>query len=237
MNDLVAILNGKPTTTSLLVAEKFGKPHADILKVIRKTVSQLPEKFSRGNFSESEFTNDRGRTYKCFEMSRDAYSIIVMGLTGKSALLWKVKFIEAFNAMEAELVSKTSGIEWKQARMQSKAARLSVIDTIKDFVNYATRQGSKSASTYYGNITKMEYKALELISKNEKIPKGFRDTLDSMQLCFLSTAEQIAKESIKQGMDHKLHYKEIYIDAKRKVQSYADVITFTKPKELKNESV
>ena len=100
MNGLVIILNGKPTTTSLLIAEKFGKPHADILKVIRKTIEQLPIKFSQGNFSESDFTNDRGRTYKCFEMTRDAYSLIVMGLNGKGALDWKIKFIDAFRSPE-----------------------------------------------------------------------------------------------------------------------------------------
>ena len=228
MNGLVIILNGKPTTTSLLIAEKFGKPHADILKVIRKTVEQLPVKFSQGNFSESDFTNERGRTYKCFEMTRDAYSLIVMGLNGKGALDWKIKFIEAFNAMEQELLSKTNNIEWKQARLQSIGARKSVTDQIAEFVEYATKQGSKSASMYYSNITKMEYKALEMISKNEKVPKGFRDTLDAMDLSFLTTAEYVARKALQDGMHNDLHYKEIYIHAKNAVFKYADTVTILK---------
>lgn len=228
MNGLVIILNGKPTTTSLLIAEKFGKPHADILKVIRKTIDQLPLKFSQGNFSESDFVNGRGRTYKCFEMTRDAYSIIVMGLNGKGALDWKVKFIEAFNAMEQELLSKTTGIEWKQARLQSIGARKSVTDQISEFVKYATKQGSKSASMYYSNITKMEYKALEMISKNEKVPKGFRDTLDAMDLSFLTTAEYVARKALQDGMDQELHYKDIYIHAKQSVFNYANTVTILK---------
>lgn len=228
MNGLVIILNGKPTTTSLLIAEKFGKPHADILKVIRKTIEQLPIKFSQGNFSESDFVNDRGRTYKCFEMTRDAYSLIVMGLNGKGALDWKIKFIEAFNAMEQELLSKTNNIEWKQARLQSIGARKSVTDQIAEFVKYATNQGSKSAGMYYSNITKMEYKALEMISKNEKVPKGFRDTLDAMDLSFLTTAEYVARKALQDGMSQELHYKEIYIHAKTAVFNYADTVTILK---------
>jgi Rha family phage regulatory protein len=228
MNGLVIILNGKPTTTSLLIAEKFNKPHSDILKVIRKTIEQLPIKFSQGNFSESDFTNERGRTYKCYEMTRDAYSLIVMGLNGKGALNWKVKFIEAFNAMEQSLLSKTNNIEWKQARLQSIGARRSVTDQIAEFVKYATEQGSKSATMYYSNITKMEYKALEMISKNEKIPKGFRDTLDAMDLSFLTTAEYIARKALQDGMNKELHYKEIYLHAKQAVFNYADTVTILK---------
>lgn len=228
MNGLVILKNGKPTTTSLLVAEKFNKPHADILKVIRKTMDQLPFEFSQGNFSESDFTNDRGRTYKCFEMSRDAYSLIVMGLGGKGALDWKLKFINAFNSMENQILNKSDKLEWKQARLQSKEVRKSVTDTIKDFVEYATKQGSKSASMYYPNITKMEYKALELISKNEKISTGFRDSLDAIDLSFLSAAEQIARASLIKGMEQELHYKDIYQMAKQRVCAYAETVTFAR---------
>lgn len=233
MNDIVVLNQGKPSTTSLLVAEKFGKPHADLLKIIRKTISELPVEFSQGNFSESEFTNDRGRSYTQYTLSRDAYSLIVMGLNGKGALQWKVKFIQAFNAMECELLNQKESIEWKQARLQSKDARKSVTDTIKDFVEYATNQGSKSASMYYSNITKMEYKALELIAKNEKVSPKFRDTLDSIQLCFLSACEQVAKIAIKKGMEDGLHYKDIYQDAKLKVNNYADTVSFARIGEIK----
>jgi Rha family phage regulatory protein len=228
MNDIVTVVNDTPMTTSLLIAEKFNKPHADLLKVIRKTISELPLSFSQGNFSESTFINDRGRAYPCFDMTRDAFSIIVMGLHGKEALKWKVKFINAFNSMEAALLKKQDAVEWKQARLQSKQIRKSVTDTIARFINYASEQGSKSSAMYYPNITKMEYKALELIAKNEKVCKNFRDTLDEMQLCFLSGAEQVAKAAIEQGMERRLHYKDIYQDAKAKVFSYADSVSFAR---------
>ena len=228
MNGIVTTVNGKPTTTSLLIAEKFGKPHADLLKLIRKTINELPADFSQGNFSLSEFVNDRGRTYQQYEMTRDAFSLIVMGLKGPKAMQWKVKFIKAFNAMENELLKNKDALDWKQARLQSKQVRKSVTDSIAAFIEYAKEQGSTKAEMYYPNITKMEYKALELIAKNEKVSKNFRDSLDEMQLCFLSGAEQVAKAAIEQGMRNELHYKDIYQDAKTKVLAYAESVSFTR---------
>ena len=38
-------------------------------------------------------------------MTRDGYSMLVMGFTGKAAMEWKIKFLEAFNAMEHHLPS------------------------------------------------------------------------------------------------------------------------------------
>jgi hypothetical protein len=76
----------------------------------------------------------------------------------------------------------------------------------------------------------MEYAALELLQFNEKVPTGFRDTLDSMDLSFLMTAEHVAKNSLLQGMNERLHYKEIYILAKDKVNSFADTVKIPKLK-------
>ena len=93
MNGLVVIEHGSPVTNSLVIAEKFNKPHADVAKAIRKTISQIPVDFSSSSFFEGKFMNSRGREYDCFKMNRDAYSLIVMGFTGKAALDWKIKFI------------------------------------------------------------------------------------------------------------------------------------------------
>jgi len=228
MNDIITVVNDTPMTTSQLVAEKFGKLHKVVLEKIDNLIEDLPEDFSRQNYLPSEFVNARGRTYRHYVMTRDGFSLVAMSLSGKKVLAWKIKFLKAFNAMEAALLKKQDAVEWKQARLQSKQIRKSVTDTIAKFINYASEQGSKSSAMYYPNITKMEYKALELIAKNEKVCKNFRDTLDEMQLCFLSGAEQVAKAAIEQGMERRLHYKDIYQDAKAKVFSYADSVSFAR---------
>lgn len=226
MNDLVVIHNDRPMVSSQLVAEKFGKAHRDVIRAVKNL--DCSGDFKVRNFAQCSFTNKMNRSFDGVMMTRDGFSFLCMGFTGKEAAKWKEAYITAFNQMESKLASRANDLEWKQARLQSVSARRSVTDAIKDFVDYATKQGSKSANMYYSNITRMEYKALELIGKNEKVTTEFRDTLDSMDLCFLSAAEQVAKVAINQGMAKNLHYKEVYIHAKEAVFKYASTVTVLK---------
>lgn len=226
MNALVKVLDGKPVVNSVVVADKFNKAHTSVLRAIKNL--GCSEEFSLNNFVQSEYKNSRGKVVPCYTITRDGFSFLCMGFTGQEAGKWKEAYINAFNQMEAELLKqqekKDSKVAWEQARLQGKATRRDITDTIKDFVEYAERQGSKSARMYYPNITKMEYAALEIIDKGSKIPDNFRDTLDRMDLCFLMAAEQVAQLAIRNGMRDGLHYKEIYQLSKQQVQTYADAI-------------
>ena len=227
MNIEVVAVKGVPMTNSKNVADKFDKTHRDLLVKIRKIIA-MDVNFGERNFSLSSYRSDQNKELPCYIMTRDGFTMLAMELSGPRVFEWKIKFIEAFNAMEDALLKTHNNLEWKQARLQGQVARKAVTDTIKEFVEYATEQGSKSANMYYANITKMEYKALELIDKNQKVPSNFRDTLDLMDLSFLNTAEQIAKAAIKEGMDSGMHYKEIYIHAKDKVMSFASTVSFAR---------
>lgn len=90
-------------TTSRVVAEKFGKLHKNVLRDVEKTVADLPEDFARLNFEPSTYIDSTGRTLPQYQLTRDGFTLITMGFTGKAAMEWKIRFIEAFNAMEAEL--------------------------------------------------------------------------------------------------------------------------------------
>lgn len=98
ITDLVVIENDKPMTTSLKVAEVFGKNHADVLRDIRNLVTR-----GVSNFAESSYINQQNREMPMYQMDRDGFSLLVMGFTGDKALHWKLKFIAAFNAMEEAL--------------------------------------------------------------------------------------------------------------------------------------
>lgn len=97
---------GNPVTTSLLVAEKFEKEHKHVLDAIRNLVAENSAASSL--FFESQYEN-RGKYYPMFIMSRDGFSLLVMGFTGKQALQFKLDFIDAFNKMEQ--VIKTGGFQ------------------------------------------------------------------------------------------------------------------------------
>jgi Rha family phage regulatory protein len=101
MNDLIQTIDGQPWTTSVLVAEKFGKGHKDALKAIRNM--ECSEEFSRRNFAPSNYRDRRGKQQPMFLMTRDGFSMLAMGFTGRQAAEWKEKFIAAFNKMEAAL--------------------------------------------------------------------------------------------------------------------------------------
>jgi len=208
--------------SSRFIAEKFGKSHSVILRAIEDL--DCSEQFSLNNFAQSKFEATRGKFFKEYLITRDGFSFLCMGFTGKEAARWKERFIEAFNAMERELLRQNDTIEWKAARLQIKAVRHSFTDTIKEFVDYATSQGSESAPRYYTSLTKMEYAALGLVEYGSKVPDGFRDSLDLMGLGFLTAAEQIARRAIAEGMNRKMHYKDIYQFAKGEVMRYAEAI-------------
>ena len=105
MNELVKIFDGKVVTTSRKVAEVFEKQHSVVLRAIRDL--EMPEDFGRCNFASTEYEaiNNLGKMVKYPEylITRDGFTILAMGFTGKKAMEFKIAYINAFNAMEAEL--------------------------------------------------------------------------------------------------------------------------------------
>jgi len=104
MNNLVSINNGQPVTTSLLVAEKFGKRHDNVLRDI-ETLS-CSDAFRLLNFEETPYTHPQNRQkYKMYRMTKDGFSFLVMGYTGEKAGEFKELFIGEFNKRTAMLSS------------------------------------------------------------------------------------------------------------------------------------
>lgn len=94
---------GQALCSSLEIASNFEKPHKDVLRSIDRVMSELGPDFTERNFSPSEYTDKTGRKLRCFDLTRDGFSIVAMGFTGSKAMDWKQKYLEAFGAMEAEL--------------------------------------------------------------------------------------------------------------------------------------
>lgn len=226
MTNLVIEDKGTPATTSRIIAREFNINHRDLLRTIRITIEGVnDEKFTMRNFALRDFGTVKGNIYQEYVISENGAMLLIMGFTGQKALSIKVQFINAFNAMKSELEKGKHSLDWRTNREAGKIERLSLTDTIKDFVEYATSQGSKSAKMYYMNITKMEYKALELIEKADKqIGGSFRDTLSCTELGHLITAESIARGAIDKGIAQKMHYKDIYQLAKHEVESFANLV-------------
>lgn len=104
-NQLIKVVNNQLVTDSRQVAEHFRKRHNDVTEVIRKLL--VTEKSVTKMFHESEFEY-RGRKFPMYLMNRDGFTLLVMGFTGREALDWKIKYINAFNEMEKELQESSS---------------------------------------------------------------------------------------------------------------------------------
>lgn len=217
VTQLVAVHGKKATTTSLLVAEIFGKQHKNVLQAIDSLIADLPES-DRLNFQPVGYLDAKGERRPMYEMTRDGFSLLAMGFTGKKALEWKLKFLKAFNFMEQSLLNQKN-LSWQEARSNNKVGRHDETDVIARFIEYAAKQGSQNAQTYYMNLTKMTYRALFLVG--EASPQPFRDMLDTLQITFLTTAEFIVQAALEEGMSKLMHYKDIYLLARNKVTGFA----------------
>ena len=193
-HELVHFHDQHATTTSLIVAEKFGKRHTHVLRDIEKLIadcrsleadrernfasatgvdaernfgptiapegrilepdrepnfgptiapeSRILESDREPNFAFTIEPQRRGmksdaernfalmmrevpgpkgaiRQEPYYEITRDGFSLLVMGFTGKEALAWKLKFIAAFNALEAEVLSRQqSATQWERSHVE-----------------------------------------------------------------------------------------------------------------------
>ena len=111
--------------------------------------------------------------------------------------------------------------EWKQQRVEGKMRYMQKVDVIKQFVEYATAQGSKNAEKYYANLAKMENRALFFL---EQRYSNVREMLDLRQLMIVAVADDVIEKALKEGMLASLHYKECYELAKDRVLALSAVV-------------
>jgi len=104
---VVSIINNQIVTTSLNVAEVFEKQHKDVLKAIRNL--GIPDDFRERNFAPNKIkvlNNPSGEEISHYHLTRDGFTILAFGFTGKKAMKFKLAYIDAFNRMEAELTKR-----------------------------------------------------------------------------------------------------------------------------------
>ena len=210
--NLLEVKKGKPYCDSSDVARKFGIKHNKVTRTIDNVLQTLEDFRGTGCTPEIQriAREYRGTKYNAFLLNRDAFILVMMRFETKRAREWQGRYIAAFNSIEKMLLQETlnkQSDKWITDRNHGKQIRLDTTDVIKDFVDYATEQGSKSAKFYYKHITNATYKALGLLTQRK--PK-LRDTLDLYELSQLSTAEQIVQRSFKIHMKDKVPYKAVY---------------------------
>lgn len=138
---------GQPAVRSDIVAYHFKRSHKNVLRDIAKLRANCPESFYRLNFEPIEIDtllpHSGGiRKDRAFLLTRDAFSLLVMGFTGAEAVRWKIRYIEAFNTLEAAALESRAEL----ARLICEAPERAVVD---EFTSVVDRQIAKIGATAF----------------------------------------------------------------------------------------
>lgn len=143
---LVEAKNGQAVTSSLVVADYFHKEHGKVLRAINQLECSI--NFRQANFGLSEYTKKNGnvsKAYPMYYMTRDGFTFLAMGFTGKVAAKFKEAYIAAFNEMEEKLRSeRCTKYAERIVKKQVKEFNLSLQENLKN--------GRKKHGSTYGGL-------------------------------------------------------------------------------------
>lgn len=125
---LLEFSEDKLYVSSLDVAHHFDKLHYNVLRSIEAL--ECSQEFRALNFEGSSYPTAQGKQMPMYRMTRDGFTMLVMGFTGAKAAYWRERYIQAFNLMEAELLKRH--IVHAETRGRSKTIRVAATDSYKE---------------------------------------------------------------------------------------------------------
>lgn len=179
--------------TSLDVAETFGKEHKNVLRDIREL--ECSDDFRRLNFEQSEYMNGQNHKQPMYYMTRDGFTILVMGYTGDKAMKFKEAYIKQFNAMERVLLGKI------KEREKGIAVRQALTKAIQQS-NENERMHGHAYSTYTDVIYKSLFgKSAKQLREEFGITKkeNLRDFFSEDELRQIQNAEMLVSSLVGYG--------------------------------------
>lgn len=151
MSELINVqqVDGQLLVSSREIATNFEKQHKHVIEKIENTRAE--NSALQEMFIESTYIASNGKTNKEFLITRDGFSLLVMGFTGSKAMNWKLRYIEAFNKMEQQLKNPFSNMSKElqaillvDKRQQELDNRITTIED-KMTVNYELAENLRSA--------------------------------------------------------------------------------------------
>ncbi|EPI5714562.1 Rha family transcriptional regulator [Enterococcus faecalis] len=123
MTNLVIMKDQQAVTSSLQVAETFGKEHRAVLKAIDDLKEGLAQKYA-DLFCEDTYIHPQNKqAYRVVYMNRDGFTLAVLGFNNSQKVLeFKLKYIEAFNQMEKEIQQPKLPTSQRQLAMLALSA-------------------------------------------------------------------------------------------------------------------
>lgn len=196
---MIFVEKEQAVVSSRTIADKFEKEHKNVLQAVQNLMAE--NSAVKSMFHKSYF-QVRGKSYPEFLINRDGFSLLAMGFTGEKALEWKLKYINAFNKMEA-FIRERQSTEWLLTRKQGKLIRRDETDTVANLIDYAKSQGSRHADKLYMTYSK-------LVNSLVEIDAGQRDKVPFKTIATIGFLEDMILHTIDEEMQKGTHYKKIY---------------------------
>ncbi|MDI2588090.1 Rha family transcriptional regulator [Psychrobacillus sp. NEAU-3TGS] len=162
------------------VADSFNKQHKHVLEAIDELKGVAEN--SADLFYESSYQHPQNKqNYRMYLINRDGFTLLAMGFTGKEAIQFKLKYIEAFNKMEQSLYQPKVLSEKEQLRASMKLSleTSEEVEVLKVEVNDLKEKVENQITIDHGEQRRLQKaigsRVYELESVAELRPKLFRE--------------------------------------------------------------
>lgn len=170
------VIEGRPVTSSRIVAEYFGKKHSDVVRAVVNTIAAKPELEASRNFAQwsedVEIGSGAKRTVVGYWMDRKGFSILAMGFTGAKALEFKCAFYDQFERMEEALRAPTD--------------QSALITTTEQYeIRKAIKSRAKNSSVHYQTVYNALYDYFKIASYKDLRHDQMKAALALIETCTL----------------------------------------------------
>lgn len=174
--DAFKVIEGRPVTSSRIVAEYFGKKHSDVVRAVVNTIAAKPELEASRNFAQwsedVEIGSGAKRTVVGYWMDRKGFSILAMGFTGAKALEFKCAFYDQFERMEEAL--------------RAPSAQSALITTTEQYeIRKAIKSRAKNSSVHYQTVYNALYDYFKIASYKDLRHDQMKAALALIETCTL----------------------------------------------------
>ena len=226
MGDLVTLINEIPLVSTFRLFSVMGyKEHRMLKKVIKDNEAAFLDLGLMQLEVTKPSSKSGGRPVESYMLNEDHFILLVLlAKNTPESVALKIRVSKEFKRLKqiaSSLVSQRSDPNWQNIRSDGKIAYKQKTDVIKQFVEYATLQGSASSKMYYTNLAKLENNSLFFI---EQKYKNLREILTIKQLMQVCTADDVIDKALTEGMEQELHYKDIYKLVKSRLVAFAGII-------------
>ena len=231
MSKLVFKNNDQVVTSSRNVARDFDKEHRAVLYAIDALMKEGVAQNHASLFYETTYIHEQNKQeYREYLINKDGFILLVMGFTGKKAMEFKLKYIDAFNQMEKQL-SQPKSIEdliiMQAESVKEVKERLTTVEKKQDNITEVLSLNNKNWRDEVNNI-------INTIAKNnggtyKQTRRESYSRLETRAKCdlerrLINKFERLKKQGVPKRTINTLNYLDVIADDARLIEIYLAVV-------------